>query len=58
VATFLGGDGKLLGKPLTDTVRDLDAGQQYESSIRYSSRVRAALEVSGYQLTSRGAVEQ
>jgi len=57
VATFTGEDDVLLGQALTDTTRDVDSGQRFEFSVRYSAPVRAADAVAGYQLTAEGDIE-
>ena len=57
VATFVGEDGVLLGQALTDTTRDVDAGQQFQFSVRYSSPVRPADAVADCQLTTEADVE-
>jgi len=57
VATFTGEDDVLLGQALTDTTRDVDPGQRFEFSVRYSAPVRAADAVAGYQLTAEGDIE-
>ena len=50
-------DGVLLGQVLADTTRDVDSGQRFEFSVRYSAPVRAPGAVAGYQLTTEGDVE-
>ncbi|WP_136690081.1 FxLYD domain-containing protein [Halorhabdus amylolytica] len=58
VVTFASEDGVLLGQALTDTTRDIDVGQQFEFSVRYSAPVRAADAVADYQLTTEADIEK